>query len=70
VEVVNDRNIQLYLNKGGFCVRPIVNDLLLKIYTSSRHSLKFEFSLSLQIFIVSAIKIKHKNLQARDVYIK
>jgi hypothetical protein len=68
--VVNDRNIQLYLNKEGVCVGQTVNDLLLKIYTRNQYSLKCEFSVSVQIFIASTIKIKHKKLQARDVYIK
>ena len=68
--VVNVRNTQLYINKEGICVQPTVNDLLLKIYICNRYSFKVEFSVSEQIFIASTIKIKHKDLQARDVYIK
>jgi len=68
--VVNVRNIQLYLNKEAICARPIVNDLLLKIYTCNRYSLEAELSVSVQIFIAPTIKIKHKNLQVRDVYMK
>jgi len=55
--VVNDRNIQLFPNKDGICVRPLANDLLLKIYAYNRYSLKVEFLVSVQIFIASTIKI-------------